>query len=87
MNYKSLKTWKLQRSKVKAKKYILEITTVGPRMKTNELIPRALLLFVSHLHWEFVVYDLTGPFQRNKISYWLWSHHFYQILYIICIKF
>lgn len=49
MNYKSLKTWKLQRSKVKAKKYILEITTDGPRMKTNELIPRALLPFVSHL--------------------------------------
>lgn len=87
MNYKSLKTWKLQRSKVKAKKYILEITTDGPRMKTNELIPRALLPFVSHLLWDFVVYDLTGPFQRNQILHSLWSQYLYQILFIICIKF
>lgn len=62
MNYKSLKTYKPQRSKVKAKKCILEITTDGPRRKTNELVPRALLPFVSHLHWEIVVCDLTGPF-------------------------
>lgn len=75
MNYKSLKTWKLQRSKVKAKKFILEITTDGPRMKTNELIPRTLLPFVNHLHWEFGVYDLSRPFQRNKISFSLHSHH------------
>lgn len=47
MDYKSLKAYKLQRSKVKAKKYILGITTDGPRMKTNELTPRTLLPFVK----------------------------------------